>query len=245
MNSRFTSFLASVFGLVCLAMPAFAQSETANDPLEPFNRVVFGANRVLDHVILRPTAEAYRYVLPGEIRDHLHNAFTNLNNPISFVNLLLQARFYDAGVTAARFVANSTIGIGGLFDVTGSQDEDKQADFGQTLGSWGVDSGPYLVLPLFGPSTVRDTVGRVVDTFGDPVYYYVHYDDETFPHPNTAMLILDGASAVDTRSRIIRQIDDLERNSLDFYASVRSIYLQRRAAKISGEGLPSAATPVM
>ncbi len=234
--------LGLAIGLMALPSFALAQETSDVDPWESVNRVVFDFNQGVDYILLEPAAEAYDYVLPEFARNHVHNAIVNLNDPISAVNLVLQGRFEDAGITTLRFFTNSTAGIGGLFEITDSQNEDQQADFGQTLGSWGVGPGPYVVLPIFGPSSVRDTTGRVFDSFADPVNIYVSADNVRFADPYYFYIGRAGLTAIDTRSQLSKPIDDLKRNSFDFYATIRSVYMQRRAAKIAGGDLQDTPT---
>ena len=230
-----------------LAIPHIAAAQDADDsdPWESVNRAIFDFNDTFDEYVLEPVSDAYQDVVPGEVREHVHKAFVNLGEPISAANQLLQGNFEDAGTTTLRFFTNSTAGVAGIFDITETQDANKQADFGQTLGSWGVDSGPYVVLPILGPSTARDTVGRAVDTFADPVYLYVKADDHTFSHPNWTWFGVKSAEAIDTRTQLSKALADLKKNSLDYYATIRSIFLQRRAAKVAsarGECLPGDAS---
>jgi phospholipid-binding lipoprotein MlaA len=210
--------------------------QDANDPLEPLNRYFFELNRGLDQLIVRPVAEVYRGVFPQPVRDGVRNVVNNLRSPVIFANDLLQGETERAGDTFGRFVANTFIGVGGIFDVAGGQyAEDPKStvpyhneDFGQTLAVWGADEGPYLVLPIFGPAPVRDAAGMVGDVLLDPFTWLV---------PNEQALGFGitrfSARGIDTRSRNIETIDEIERSSIDFYATVRSLYRQRRAAEIA------------
>ncbi|PGH54257.1 hypothetical protein CRT60_31120 [Azospirillum palustre] len=200
-----------------------------NDPLEGANRVVFAVNDAVDTVALRPAAEVYVAVVPDPIRDAIHNFIDNLMAPLYIANNLLQGNFEGASDATGRFLTNTILGAGGIADVA-SQAAIPHApeDFGQTLAVWGVGDGPYLVLPLLGPSNLRDTVGYGVDTVGDPVriWAYAHNGEGL-------MYTRAGVSAVDRRSEVLKSVDDLRRNSLDFYATVRSLYQQQRRAAIS------------
>jgi phospholipid-binding lipoprotein MlaA len=212
------------------AAKATAQAETVHDPIEGVNRVIFDVNTFVDRYTLRPAAVVYRAVVPEPARDGIRNALDNLDSPVVFANDLLQGDFDRAGATMARFMINTTVGFGGIFDVAsevGVPDHDE--DFGQTLGVWGLGEGPYLVLPLLGPSNLRDLTGRVVDTGLDPLTY-VDWEDanlEAFPYLRTGLGVLDG------RSRNIETLDNLEQTSVDYYAAIRSAYTQRRRDEIA------------
>ena len=206
---------------------ARAEYEAQNDPLEPMNRYFFEVNRGLDQLLLRPAAEIYRGAVPDMVQQMVHNFLLNLNEPIVFTNSLLQGDPDNAGKSFGRFAANTFIGVGGLFDVAGIDRQEE--DFGQTLGVWGLGEGPYLVLPVIGPRPPRDLAGMVADTYIDPWNYLARRNDIDFPE-QTVRFIAEG---VDARSRNIEAIDEIERSSIDFYATVRSLYRQRRAALIS------------
>ena len=208
--------------------------DEANDPLEPFNRAMFEVNLGLDKAIVKPIAYVYKEAVPEIFQNFVRNFLDNLRSPIIFVNDLLQGEFERAGNTLIRFVMNSSFGIGGINDFAGEVGIMKHdEDFGQTLAVAGVESGPYLMLPIFGPSNPRDGIGILVDLLIDPFRYIT----------NTAFgLGRSGARAVDTRARRYDTINDLERTSLDFYAAVRSLHLQRRADEIRN-GAPSANKP--
>lgn len=195
-----------------------------NDPLEPFNRGVFWFNQTFDRFVFRPVAKGYRYITPRPIRNSIGNATDNLFEPINMLNAFLQGDFTQGMTSFWRFVLNTTIGIGGLNDVAGEFGlKQRTEDFGQTLGKWGVGSGPYLMLPILGPSNVRDTVGMVADVYSHPLYYYLETDDA---------LWLSAGRALVVRERLIDPIDDINATSLDPYVTFRSIYTQRRAAQI-------------
>jgi phospholipid-binding lipoprotein MlaA len=213
---------------------AVAAYKQANDPLEPFNRAMFEVNLGLDKAIVKPIAYVYKEAVPEIFQNFVRNFLDNLRSPIIFVNDLLQGEFERAGNTLIRFVMNSSFGIGGINDFAGEVGIMKHdEDFGQTLAVAGVESGPYLMLPIFGPSNPRDGIGILVDLLIDPFRYIT----------NTAFgLGRSGARAVDTRARRYDTINDLERTSLDFYAAVRSLHLQRRADEIRN-GAPSANKP--
>lgn len=205
-----------------------------SDPLEGFNRAVFAVNDVADRFVIRPVAWTYGAVAPDPVKRGMRNFFRNLGSPVRFVNDVLQFTFEDAGVTVARFGINTTVGVLGLFDVAeGWGFPHHPADFGQTLHSYGVGSGPYLVLPLLGPSTVRDGAGTVVDVFFDPLTYAL----DTYPR-----LGVGAANAIVKREQLIEPLDDLRRNSIDYYAALRSAYYQDRAVALrKGRGGATAA----
>jgi phospholipid-binding lipoprotein MlaA len=214
-------------------------AEDTNDPFEGSNRFFFDVNQVLDDILLRPVAEVYRAVLPDFARNGVRNFMNNLNSPVIFANDLLQGEGDRAGDTLVRFGINSTIGIGGLIDVAkdvGFPYHDE--DFGQTLAVWGVDDGPYLYLLLMGPSSARDFTGFVVDRGLDPLTY-VNWGDDGWEYTPIARTVLN---VIDLRSRNIETLDDIERSSVDYYASIRSLYRQSRADAIRN-GAPSDELP--
>jgi len=204
------------------------QADTA-DPLESTNRAVFAFNRGVDRAVLGPLTRGYQATVPGPARAAFYRAFRNLKAPSIFVNDLLQLRFKDAGKTLGRFLLNSTIGAAGLFDAGIEMGwEPHAADFGQTLGHYGVDTGPYLVLPLLGPSTVRDGVGFFVDGLFQPLTYIIGPGQLL-----TVALPIGGGRGLTMRDRYSNELQALEESSVDFYAAMRSAYLQSRDAHIS------------
>jgi phospholipid-binding lipoprotein MlaA len=210
----------------CATAPR-ATGEANDDPLEPLNRKIFYANRVLDGVLIRPAAEAYRGVVPYFVQDRFRNVLDNLAETRIFANNLLQWRLEAAGTTFSRFVLNSIAGVGGMFDIATSEGLKRQTgDFGQTLHRWGFGEGIYLVLPVFGPSNVRDTIGLVVDVYSTPPGPYL---------PNSssdAVMAVRVAGGVDLRARNIEALDVVEKTSLDFYTQLKSIVRQRRASDL-------------
>ncbi len=205
-----------------------AAEDDANDPLEGMNRSIFHASMVSDHYVFRPIALGYRHVVPHPVRNGIRNFLNNLNSPPIFANEIFQGEFKDAGITVLRFGVNSTIGIGGLFEVAEGWGLPRHTeDFGQTLGTYGMGEGPYLFLPLIGPAPPRDLTGRVVDNFLDPLTY-VHMGSN-----NYLRYVRAGLDAVDLRERNIETLDDIERTSVDYYASIRSLYRQTRNNEIS------------
>lgn len=214
---------------------ASADGTEIHDPLEGMNRFIFSINQAGDTLILRPAAELYRLAVPRVGRDMVRNFLDNLETPVILANDLFQLEFERAATTSSRFIINTTLGFAGVADpATNMGFVRHEEDFGQTLGAYGVGPGPYLMLPIFGPSTARDAVGRVADHFLDPVSQYAHNTDRDY-----LTLVRSGMSAVDSRERNIETLDDIERNSLDFYAAVRSLYLQRRAAEIRNGEAPA------
>jgi len=196
------------------------QSGDVNDPLEGYNRAMYSFNDHADTFIIKPAAKVYNAVLPDPISHGVSNFFSNLNEITVILNDLLQLKFGQAFHDTGRFVLNSTVGIGGLFDVAGHAGYEKhEEDFGQTLGVWGVGPGPYIVLPIFGPRDLRDTVGLVGDYYTDPVTYVKG------PGANNAFR---GVRAVDTRANLLKAEKVLDEAALDEYTYVRDAYLQRR-----------------
>ena len=211
----------------CATTPGTRDQEN-NDPLELMNRVVFDANDAIDTAIMRPLAEGYRAVVPQFVRDRIRAFVDNLQEPRIFVNNLLQNRVDAAGITFGRFYVNTFLGLAGLFDVASGRELPRQTgDFGETLYFWGVDSGPYLVLPLFGPSNVRDAFGLGVDVYTTPPAHLF---------PGSAGLWInfgiDTVSGFDLRARNIETLDEIKKNALDYYAQFRSIARQYREGQL-------------
>jgi len=197
-----------------------------NDPFEGTNRALLTFNRGLSHYLFDPLIRGYRFAVPEPARRGIHRAFTNLKAPATLVNDLLQLRFKDSATTFGRFLLNSTLGIGGIFDVGIEAGwEHHESDFGQTLGRLGVGAGPYLVLPVLGPNTFRDGIGGVVDLFFQPLTYLIG------PIQNVMLGAGSGFSTLDDRDSAIKA---LEESSVDYYAALRSAYLQSREAHIQG-----------
>ena len=222
----------------CATQANAPQSATAdedfNDPFEDTNRKIFDFNQVVDRNVLVPVAKAYRTVLPDVVRDSIRDFLYNLREPLIFANDTLQADFERAGQTVARFVLNSTLGVGGLIDVAGrwGQLPYHEQDLGITLGVWGIPEGPYLVIPILGPSDPRDLGGQVAEGFGDPFNKLVTGNPFTL---YWIPFVRGGVSGIDQRSRYIETLADIERTSLDYYATIRSLYRQRRAALVRHE----------
>jgi phospholipid-binding lipoprotein MlaA len=213
--------LAGLWLAGCASLPS--AKPDPRDPWERFNRASFKVNDALDRAVLRPLTRGYVKVTPRVLRTGISNVFANLENVTTIVNDALQGKMRDAGRDSARLLLNSTLGLGGLFDpATAVGLEKNDEDFGQTLGKWGVGSGPYLMIPLLGPSTVRDAFGRVPDRFTDPTHYL---EDDSTRFTITAVEI------VDLRASLLDLDDDLAQ-SFDRYAFVRNAWLQRREYKV-------------
>jgi len=207
---------------------ALKEYQQTNDPLEPMNRAIFDFNNALDTVFLRPAAQAYRAVVPPFGRDRVSDFLENLNAPLIFANDVLQGNITLAGKTLERFALNSSFGVFGIMDVaTPMGVTPHHSDFGQTLGVWGIESGPYLVLPLFGPSGVRDAVGTGAEYFADPVSFYL-----ADHHLKWLNWTRAGVAALSQREAYLDFLDDLRRTSLDYYATLRSLYRQRRSGMV-------------
>lgn len=194
------------------------------DPLEPFNRNVSQFNSAVDDMVLRPAATAYREVTPDLVRTGVHNFFENIRDVWSFINAALQLRPREASENFLRFNVNTVFGLGGLLDVASEMGlERTRLDFGQTLGRWGVPAGPYLVLPIFGPSSFRDAAGFGIETRGDLVQ---GLNDVPLRNSLTAL------RAVETRANLLRATSMLEGAALDPYSFTRDVYLRRRESQI-------------
>ena len=210
--------------------------DEANDPVQPLNEAIFEFNMAVDRAVLRPVAQAYEFILPDLVRDGVRNFLRHIKTPVILANDLMQGDIDRAGETMGRFIFNTVAGFGGVFDVAGEAGiEYHQEDFGQTLAVWGVEEGPYLMLPFIGPSSGRDAIGIIVDAGLDPLRWW-GYNSDDFVIENNG-LIRTVAEAVDTRSRNYKQLEDLEETSLDFYATVRSLYRQQRESLIRN-GVP-------
>jgi phospholipid-binding lipoprotein MlaA len=222
----------SVLGFaVCLAAPGVASAQDAqSDPWEGFNRDLFAVHESVDQAVLEPVARGYRAVTPGPVRKGVLNFLRNLRGPVIFANDVLQGEVGRAGTTAARFGINSTIGLAGLFDPASSMGlERHDEDFGQTLAVWGVDAGPYIFVPLFGPTTVRDGAGRIVDIAFDPLSW-AEFDE--VDEVRAGRTVLAGLAA---RELVIETVDDIRRDAVDPYVTIRTSYgLLRESAIHNG-----------
>ena len=207
---------------------AVADFKQTNDPLEPTNRVFYAVNNGLDTVILKPAAQAYRFVVPSPVRTGIHNVLSNLATPMQLSNDVMQGKPARAGDTTMRFLINTTVGVLGVFDVAkdwGYPDHD--ADFGLTMARWGVPEGPFLFLPVLGPSGPRDAVGFGVDIALDP-FGWVGAGTAV----SAANWTRFGLNVLDGRERYLDATDSIKKTALDPYATFRSLYRQNRVAKI-------------
>ena len=213
------------------ALEAFKE---ANDPLEPMNRYFFELNFAADELLFKPLAGWYYVALPNFAQDGVRNVLRNARSPVVLANDLFQGETDRAGVTVSRFLVNSTMGLGGLFDIAsriGLEYHDE--DFGQTLAVYGVGEGPYLMLPLLGPSNPRDAAGMAVDMLFDPLTYI-----GMFGHVNNIGLVTSVVGGVDMRARNLKTLDEIRKGSLDYYATIRSLYRQRRNDEINNGKAP-------
>ncbi|HEY0106178.1 MAG TPA: VacJ family lipoprotein [Rhizomicrobium sp.] len=236
--------LTRVLGLLWLCAGLAACSSTPeaveqNDPFEPVNREVFALNQKLDNRVAIPAATFYKSATPEPLREHLHFFLTNLHLPVTFANDVLQAHFGRSGEAVGRFAINSTLGVAGVFDVaTGWGLPYHEEDFGQTMGFYGMGEGPYLVVPLAGPAVPRDIAGSVIDGYLNPLGY-VPWRHKNY-YWSWPLRVL---SLVDSRSLSIDDLREIQRSSIDLYATTRSLYRQSRDAAIRNgepdvEGLP-------
>jgi len=227
-----SAIIVTVFGLALSACAtadnaASPAQADANDPYEQTNRSVFEFDQKLDRNVMLPAARAYVSVVPEPARTGFHNFLTNLDMPITFANDLLQGEVGRAGETVERFGVNSTIGLAGLFDpATKFGMPNHSEDFGQTLGVWGAGEGPYMVLPFFGPDPPRDSFGQVVDVFLDPLTYVTIREHLWWSVARRFAVVFD------LRAQNIDTLEGIERSSVDYYASVRSLYRQVRNNEI-------------
>ena len=198
------------------------------DPWEPYNRAMFSFNEGVDYILLDPVTEVYRFIVPDAFRIAIGNVLKNIKSPVYLANELLQGDLDGAALVTQRFVFNTFTGFGGILDTASWEGMDYQPeDFGQTLAVWGVGSGPYVVLPFVGPSTVRDTVGIAGDMAMDPVNWYVWSEDKD--DLGTGRMV---ATLLTTKDDLLDFQRDLKRNSFDYYAATRSVWMQRRNALI-------------
>ncbi|WP_300033449.1 VacJ family lipoprotein [uncultured Roseobacter sp.] len=224
---------AALFVSACATTQDVAtRSNGINDPYESTNRSIHAFNKGLDKNLVRPVAMGYGAVVPVEIRNTINNFSDNLSTPGYAVNSLLQGDLKSAGISLVRFVMNTTIGIGGLVDAAGELNiPARETDFGETLAVWGSGEGAYIELPVFGPSTQRDTVGLVVDFFTNPLTLSTIDDEPERYVPPTAL----AASVLNDREKFSRQIDSILYESEDSYAQSRQIYLQNRRFELGND----------
>jgi phospholipid-binding lipoprotein MlaA len=226
----------------CFAVPSLASAQEAPDasvpsdvqtfdPWEGFNRDLFAIHESVDQAVLEPVARGYRAITPGPVRSGVRNFLRNLRAPVTFANDVLQGEFGRAGTTAVRFGVNTTVGIAGMFDPAERMGlEYHEEDFGQTLAVWGVDSGPYIFVPLMGPTTVRDGAGRIIDIAFDPLTW-AEFDEADEVRAGRTVL-----TALSARELVLETVDDIRRDSLYPYVTIRSSFsLLRDSAIQNGE----------
>lgn len=222
--------------------PIVAGNVTFEDPLEDANRAIFAFNEVVDDALIHPVVEGYRAVVPDEARTGIRNFLRNLKTPVRFANQLLQGDTEGAGNEIFRGIVNTLVGLGGLFDVAGREGYVYEPeDFGQTMATWGVGHGPYIVVPIIGPSSVRDYTGYIVDGLADPLRWYLFNTGQEGLYYTKV-----GMDYLDLRESLIDLLKDLEESSIDYYAAVRSAYFQNRQSMIldhDAEALPPPAIP--
>lgn len=216
-------FSATILSLAFL-LTGCASNGDPRDPLEPFNRGVYHFNDTVDKAVMKPIAQGYRFVLPSPVRTGVSNVFSNVDDVFVTVNNLLQGKFHTAASDFARLLANTTLGIGGIFDVASSFGLEKHnEDLGQTFGYWGIGNGPFLMIPLTGPSTVRDAVGSAVQFYFDPVW-----NIDNVATRNS----LAGLRVVNTRANLLDAEKVLDEAALDPYTFLRDAYLQQRRSLV-------------
>ena len=230
--SRLPSISAVILAALSLAACTTRSPDAIaeHDPFEPTNRFWFDFSQKADKYFAKPVAQGYVAVVPEPARQGLHNVLTNFNEPVIFGNEVLQAAPKRAAQTFGRFLVNSTVGVGGAIDVAsklGIPSDDEQ-DGGITLGKWGLPEGPYLFLPLLGPAPPRDLLGRVADQAMQPTTWI------RFQGRHTLGYAVLGAGFLDVRAANLDTLDQIERTSVDFYATTRSLYRQHRNALING-----------
>jgi phospholipid-binding lipoprotein MlaA len=222
-----------VLGVLC-ALPAHADDNVISDPFESYNRAIFKFNDAFDQHIVLPVIKGYQAVVPKPARTGVHNALTNLKSPVTIANQILQGDFGGAGQASVRMIVNTLVGFGGLMDVAAAEGiKHEPEDFGQTLAVWGVGNGPYVVPPILPPTTLRDGTAALVDMYADPVGLWMRNTDR-----DGLAWGVRGASIVDARSELSQALADLRKNSIDYYATIRSAYYQRRAAEIGDAKRP-------
>lgn len=213
-------FLMPAIALAVEPVAAVITTENNSDPLEPLNRKIYQFNTLLDRLVLKPVTQVYRAVIPTWGRARVASFLQNLATPVTFMNSVLQGDITYASTSFWRFTFNTTFGLGGLFDFAADRGlQDRVEDFGQTIGSYDIPSGPYLVLPFFGPSSLRDAAGQATDVFLDPFNYTLSSDQ---------LIAREGLDTVESRSQNLSLTHEIERTSLDPYATIRSLYLQSR-----------------
>jgi phospholipid-binding lipoprotein MlaA len=227
-----------VLALGLLAAGCASDPATPDDPLEPMNRFFFDFNQRLDRHAALPAASFYTSAVPRPARATVHNVLNNLGGPVTAANDVLQLEFENAGIAAGRFIINTTIGIAGIFDVATDWGlPAAHRDFGETMGVYGVPPGPYLVLPFRGPTAVRDLAGSYVDGYFTPLRY------ARYSGRNYVGLVRSSQGSIDNRSANIVTYRDIERASVDYYATMRAYYLQRRARQVENKSVQTEELP--
>jgi phospholipid-binding lipoprotein MlaA len=215
-----------------------ADATSVSDPLEGMNRFFFDINQRVDRNAGKPVAAAYKEDVPQRVRGSLHNVLDNLGGPVNVANDLLEIQFENAGIAAGRFIVNTTVGVVGIFDVaTGWGMPERNRDFGETMGTYGVPPGPYLVLPLRGSTDVRDFAGNYLDGFVTPLHF-VRYDGS-----NYVGLMKSTLGSMDNRSANLVTYEDIERASVDYYSTMRTLYTERRARLVEDRNVRTASLP--
>jgi phospholipid-binding lipoprotein MlaA len=229
-RALFSSALALLVGAAGCATPPTdrgdqAEFEQLNDPLEPTNREIHAVDLWLDDKVLHPVADAYVDVVPPGAREGIHNVLSNLGEPVIAFNDLLQGNATLAWTATRRFAINATVGVVGVFDVASDLNLPRHnADFGQTFGVWGIEEGPYIYLPVLGPSNARDATGLILTALTNPLIYVGGAEAAVYAETAT--------QPVDERSRRSPMLDELRADSLDYYAALRAVYRQHRAHRI-------------
>lgn len=209
-----------------------AGSVEISDPFEDTNRAIFSFNNAVDDAVIHPVAKGYNTVVPAPARTGIDNALKNLRSPVNFANQVLQGDVDGAGTVVVRAVINTLLGLGGFIDLAGHEGiEYEGEDFGQTLATWGVGHGPYLVVPIIGPSSARDYVGFAVDSLADPLRWYLFNIDQEGIYYGKV-----GLEYLNLRASLVDVLEDLENSSIDYYAATRSAYYQRREALVNDQG---------
>ncbi len=230
-KKNFLQLFCALLATSLMAGCASSQNGEVADPIEGVNRGIFAFNNVVDNALLEPVAKGYRAAVPKPARTGIRNVLHNLKSPTIVANGLLQGNVTMAANDMTRFLANTLLGLGGLIDIAGAEGvRYHEEDFGQTLAVWGAGNGPYLVLPLYGPSTLRDTAGLAVDSYTDPLNLWLRNTDRDGGYYGRMAV-----SAVDKREELLDVLSDLKKNSVDYYAAVRSAYVQRRQSLIHGQ----------
>ena len=220
------------------ALSAESSNKEIKDCWKGFNKATFAFNQTLDGILFEPIAKGYRY-LPSPIRAGTSNMVSNISNLATIPNNLLQGDLKSAANNTMRLIVNTTLGIVGLFDVAsglGFEKLDKE-DYGQTLAAWGMGPGCYIVLPILGPSTARGAVGQAISFFGGDPWYNITSENDTRYFKDSDYFFSKMADGVDFRAKNLEAFESIEKNSIDFYASVKSLYLQDRERRISNSGL--------